>query len=44
MTEQTAGAAQVRKPLYKTSVARWKNYQKHLGPLKAALGPLAEGA
>ena len=28
---------QVRKPLYKKSVARWKNYEKFLEPLKAAL-------
>lgn len=29
---------QVRRPLYKKSVARWKNYERHLGPLIAALG------
>jgi tetratricopeptide (TPR) repeat protein len=29
---------QVRQPIYKTSVARWKRYEKHLGPLIAALG------
>ena len=29
---------QVRKPIYKTSVSRWKRYQKHLGPLIEALG------
>jgi hypothetical protein len=28
---------QVRRPIYKKSVARWKKYEKHLGPLKAAL-------
>ncbi|MBV8634878.1 MAG: tetratricopeptide repeat protein [Burkholderiaceae bacterium] len=30
---KTASLAQVRKPIYKTSVARWKHYAKHLGPL-----------
>lgn len=29
---------QVRKPMYKKSVARWKNYEAHLAPLRAALG------
>ncbi len=29
---------QVRRPLYTTSVARWKRYEKHLGPLLTALG------
>lgn len=29
---------QVRQPLYKKSVARWKNYEKHLKPLINALG------
>jgi tetratricopeptide (TPR) repeat protein len=30
---KTASLAQVRKPIYKTSVARWKYYEKHLEPL-----------
>lgn len=30
---KTASAAQVRKPIYKTSVERWKVYENHLGPL-----------
>ena len=30
---KTASVAQVRKPIYKTSVARWKAYERHLGPL-----------
>jgi hypothetical protein len=29
---------QVRRPIYKKSVARWKNYERHLGPLITALG------
>ena len=33
----TASVMQVRTPIYKTSVQRWRNYEKHLGPLKAAL-------
>jgi tetratricopeptide (TPR) repeat protein len=32
---------QVRQPIYKTSLKRWKPYEKHLGPLIAALGDLA---
>ena len=28
---------QVRRPIYKQSVARWKNYESHLAPLIAAL-------
>jgi tetratricopeptide (TPR) repeat protein len=30
---KTASVAQVRKPIYKTSVARWKPYERQLGPL-----------
>lgn len=33
----TASNDQVNRPLYKQSVARWKNYERHLGPLIAAL-------
>ena len=33
----TASAWQARQPIYKTSVKRWKNYEKHLGPLFKAL-------
>ncbi|MFA6899626.1 MAG: tetratricopeptide repeat protein [Desulfurivibrionaceae bacterium] len=40
----TASVIQVRQPLYKTSVARWKRYEKQLGPLLEALGPLAHTA
>jgi tetratricopeptide (TPR) repeat protein len=28
---------QVRRPLYRTSVGRWRNYRRHLGPLRDAL-------
>lgn len=30
---RTASVNQVRRPVYKTSVARWKNYERALGPL-----------
>jgi tetratricopeptide (TPR) repeat protein len=33
---------QVRQPIYKTSLKRWKPYEKHLGPLIAGLGDLAD--
>lgn len=29
---QTASMAQVRRPIYTSSLARWKRYEKHLGP------------
>ena len=32
---KTASVAQVRKPIYRTSVARWKPYERHLGALLA---------
>lgn len=34
---QTASAAQVRRPLYRTSVGRARRFEAHLGPLKAIL-------
>lgn len=34
----TASSAQVRRPLYSSSVGRWKHYERHLGPLIQALG------
>ena len=33
----TASLAQVRQPIYKTSVASWKNYSSHLEDLKSSL-------
>jgi tetratricopeptide (TPR) repeat protein len=39
---KTASVAQVREPMYKTSVARWKRFEKHLEPLRAAIGPEEE--
>jgi hypothetical protein len=34
---RTASITQVRQPIYKTSVARWKNYEHALGDLFRAL-------
>lgn len=38
---QTFSAWQVRQPIYTHAVQRWRNYEKHLGPLIDALGDLA---
>jgi tetratricopeptide (TPR) repeat protein len=37
----TASYDQVRRPIYKGSVGRWRHYARHLGPLFDALGDLA---
>ncbi len=37
---RTASAWQVRQPLYKSSSGRWRNYEKHIGPLIEAFGGL----
>jgi tetratricopeptide (TPR) repeat protein len=37
----TASAAQVRQPIFRTSLERWRRYEAHLGPLFDALGPYA---
>jgi hypothetical protein len=37
----TQSYQQVRRPMYQSSVGRWKNYNKFLGPLKEALGDIA---
>lgn len=40
---KTASASQVRQPIYKTSVDRWKKYEQELAPLLDALGqPMLE--
>lgn len=36
---RTASAGQVHRPLFTTSVGRWRRYEQHLGPLLQALGP-----
>ena len=33
----TASYKQVRKPVYNSSVGRWKHYEEYLGPLLSAL-------
>jgi tetratricopeptide (TPR) repeat protein len=35
---RTASEDQVRKPIYTSSMFRWKHYESHLGPLIASLG------
>jgi tetratricopeptide (TPR) repeat protein len=43
-TVKTASAWQVRKPLYSSSVGRWRPYREHLGPLLEGLkGLVPEG-
>lgn len=37
----TLSSVQVRRGLNKSGVERWRRYEKHLGPLKEALGDLA---
>ena len=37
----TASVTQVRKPIYSNSVARWKHFEKHLGPLLEGINPVA---
>lgn len=34
----TLSNQQVRQPIYKSSVGRWRHYEHHLGPLQATLG------
>jgi Flp pilus assembly protein TadD/LPS sulfotransferase NodH len=38
---RTASVAQVRRPIFTSSIERWRRYEKHLGPLFEALGPYA---
>ncbi len=38
---KTASSSQVRRPIYQSSVARWRNYEKFLEPLTRELGDLA---
>ncbi len=41
---KTASVWQVREPLYQRSSGRWRNYARHLDPLRAYLGDLVDGA
>jgi tetratricopeptide (TPR) repeat protein len=36
---KTISAQQVRQPLYRTSLQRWRRYEAHVDPLKEALAP-----
>ncbi len=36
---RTPSSEQVRKPIYKEGLEQWRNFEKHLDPLKEALGP-----
>jgi len=40
-TVHTSSLAQVRQPIYNSSIERWKRYEKHLQPLIDALGDTA---
>jgi Flp pilus assembly protein TadD len=37
----TASYDQVRRPIYNTSIGRWKRFERHLGPLQEALGDVS---
>jgi len=39
---KTASSEQVRSPIYKGAMHRWRNYEAHLGPLIEALEPILE--
>jgi len=39
---RTPSAEQVRQPIYTQGLEQWRNYEKHLDPLKQALGPVLE--
>jgi hypothetical protein len=38
----SVSSEQVRRPLYSESVDQWRNYERWLGPLKSALGPVLD--
>jgi hypothetical protein len=39
---KTASSEQVRQPINRTGIDQWRPYEQWLGPLKQALGPLAD--
>lgn len=39
---RTASSEQVRQPIYRDATEEWRRYDAHLGPLRAALGPVLE--
>ena len=38
----TVSSEQVRRPLYRDGLDRWRHYEAWLSPLKSVLGPMAE--
>ena len=40
---RTASSEQVRKPIYRDATEEWRPYERHLAPLKDALGAALEG-
>jgi hypothetical protein len=38
---RTVSSEQVRRPIYRDGIDQWRKFEPWLGPLKAALGPLA---
>lgn len=41
---RTASSEQVRRPIYDSGVEQWRHFERHLDPLKSALGPALEPA
>jgi Flp pilus assembly protein TadD len=41
---RTASAIQVRQPIYRNAIGRWRGYEKFLAPLLAELGPAGANA
>jgi tetratricopeptide (TPR) repeat protein len=39
---RTPSSEQVRRPIYREATEEWRPYEPHLGPLKAALGPVLD--
>jgi tetratricopeptide (TPR) repeat protein len=39
---RTASSEQVRRPIFREGLEQWRNYEAHLEPLRAALGPVLE--
>ncbi len=39
---RTPSSEQVRQPIYKEGLEQWRHFEEHLGPLKAALGPILD--
>jgi hypothetical protein len=39
---QTPSAQQVRQPIFRDALEQWRHYAPWLGPLRDALGPLAD--